>query len=130
MVDVDDFKAVNDTYGHAAGDATLRAIGAVIRGHVREADLCARYGGDEFVLALAGCDREEAERRSRQLQEAVGDAPLELEGGPGRRIHVTISVGVGVGPEDGRTIEALMAAADRRMYADKAARRRWRQGAA
>ena len=76
MIDLDDFKAVNDGHGHQAGDAALTAVATALRSHIRGSDFCARYGGDEFVSVLAGCDRAEAEHRARRLQHAVSRVQL------------------------------------------------------
>jgi diguanylate cyclase (GGDEF)-like protein len=121
MIDIDDFKAVNDGHGHQKGDDALKAVAETIRTHVRGTDFCARYGGDEFVVVLAGCDRPEAEERAHYIQEAVGRVVLEATDGD----HVTlgISVGVSVFPVDGTNIESLITAADRRMYLNKSGRR-------
>ena len=121
MIDLDDFKAVNDGHGHQKGDAALHAVASAIREHVRGSDFCARYGGDEFVAVLSGCDRAEAELRARDLQNAV--ARVEFESARGSVLTLGISVGVSVFPDDGTTIDALITAADRRMYLDKSARR-------
>jgi diguanylate cyclase (GGDEF)-like protein/putative nucleotidyltransferase with HDIG domain len=121
MIDLDDFKAVNDGHGHQTGDAALTAVATAIRSHIRGTDFCARYGGDEFVTVLAGCDRNEAEHRARRLQYAV--SRIQLPGEGGRVLSLGISVGVSVFPEDGTTIETLIASADRQMYVDKARRR-------
>lgn len=121
MIDLDNFKAVNDGHGHPTGDAALQSVATVIRAHVRESDFCARHGGDEFVVVLSGCDRTEAERRASDLQDAVGS--LHVETTRGAILRLGISVGVSVFPEDGTTIATLIAAADRYMYADKSNRR-------
>jgi diguanylate cyclase (GGDEF)-like protein/putative nucleotidyltransferase with HDIG domain len=121
MIDLDDFKAVNDGHGHQTGDAALTAVATAIRSHIRGTDFCARYGGDEFVAVLAGCDRHEAEHRARRLQYAV--SRIQLPGEGGRVLSLGISVGVSVFPEDGTTIEMLIASADRQMYSDKSQRR-------
>ena len=120
MVDVDGFKAVNDGYGHATGDAALQALAAVMRGQVRDSDFCARCGGDEFVVVLPGCDRAAGETRAADLQQAVADLRLETAHG---LLKFGISVGVSALPEDGPTVATLIAAADERMYQDKAYRR-------
>jgi diguanylate cyclase (GGDEF)-like protein/putative nucleotidyltransferase with HDIG domain len=121
MIDLDDFKAVNDGHGHQKGDAALHAVAAAIRHHVRGSDFCARYGGDEFVAVLSGCDRAEAEQRARHLQQAVAQVPFASASGA--VLNLGISVGVSVFPDDGTSIDALITAADRRMYLDKSARR-------
>jgi diguanylate cyclase (GGDEF)-like protein/putative nucleotidyltransferase with HDIG domain len=121
MIDLDDFKAVNDGHGHQIGDAALTAVATAIRSHIRGSDFCARYGGDEFVAVLSSCDRREADHRARRLQHAV--SRIQLPGEGGRVLSLAISVGVAVFPEDGTTIEALIAAADRQMYGDKSRRR-------
>jgi diguanylate cyclase (GGDEF)-like protein len=121
MIDVDGFKAVNDGYGHPTGDAALASVAGVIRAHVREGDFCARYGGDEFVVVLPGCDRAAGETRGAELQHAV-DA-LQLPS-PEGTLRLGISVGVSAFPADGDTMPSLIAVADRRMYLDKAGRRR------
>jgi diguanylate cyclase (GGDEF)-like protein/putative nucleotidyltransferase with HDIG domain len=121
VIDLDDFKTINDAHGHQKGDAALHAVARTIRAHVRDSDFCARYGGDEFVAVLAGCDRVEAEQRARELQDAVAHVPFKSN--HGESLNLGISAGVSVFPEDGTTIDALIAAADRQMYLNKSARR-------
>ncbi|MDH4066649.1 MAG: GGDEF domain-containing protein, partial [Acidobacteriota bacterium] len=92
-----------------------------LRRHIRATDFCARYGGDEFVVALSCQDRAEAERRAVDLQRAVARRQVTTPGGA--TIPLSISVGVSVSGEDGETFETLLEAADRRMYEDKHRRR-------
>jgi diguanylate cyclase (GGDEF)-like protein/putative nucleotidyltransferase with HDIG domain len=122
VLDLDDFKSINDTYGHLAGDRALREVAASLRKTTRPYDMCIRYGGDEFVVLLASCGRIEAEERRRTFQEMVEAITFETENG--ESIPLGISAGVGVFPEDGDTYERLLARADRRMYKDKAGRKR------
>ncbi len=121
VLDLDRLKAVNDTYGHEAGDRALRAIGAVLRSTVRETDLCARFGGDEFVIVLWDCDPHDEARRVAEVQNAVAAYPFEPH--PGVRLPLSISAGCARFPQDGVTVGELVVAADARMYQDKAERR-------
>jgi diguanylate cyclase (GGDEF)-like protein/putative nucleotidyltransferase with HDIG domain len=121
VLDMDRLKEINDTYGHEAGDRALRAIGAVLKSTVRQNDLCARFAGDEFVVVLWDCSPENEARRMQELQAAVGAHPFEPR--PGVRVPLSISAGPARFPVDGSTFEELLAAADARMYRDKAGRR-------
>jgi diguanylate cyclase (GGDEF)-like protein len=120
VVDVDHFKAVNDRFGHAAGDRVLTAVAGTLAGAVREGDTAARLGGEEFVLVLPGAGREQALERAEQVRRAVAAGRLVLDGASA---GVTVSVGVAVCPADGTTAAALLEAADRALYTAKAAGR-------
>jgi diguanylate cyclase (GGDEF)-like protein len=121
VLDLDRLKEINDTYGHEVGDRALRTIGNVLRATVRQNDLCARFGGDEFIVVLWGCLPENEARRVADLQNAVAAHPFEPR--PGVRVSLSISAGAARFPEDGATFEELLAAGDERMYRDKASRR-------
>ena len=121
VLDLDRLKEINDTYGHDAGDRALRAIGAVLASTVRKSDLCARFAGDEFIVVLWDCSPEHEARRVAEVQNAVSAYPFEPR--PGVRVSLSISAGPARFPEDGTTFEDLLAAADERMYRDKAGRR-------
>ena len=121
VMDIDEFKAVNDTHGHQAGDRALREVAVALQAGLRSYDLCVRYAGDEFIIVLTDCSREAAETKRRELQERVADIRFEVR--PGRSIRLAASAGVAVFPHDGSSYESLLADADQRMYRDKAARR-------
>jgi len=110
--DLDLFKDYNDRYGHAAGDAALRATARVIESCTRRADLAARYGGEEFVVLLPGASRVEALAIAGRIRAAIADRYAQ-DGG------LTISIGVATLPEDAGDKEALLEAADRAMYEAK-----------
>jgi len=122
VLDLNGFKDINDTYGHYAGDRALREVSSVLRALIRPYDICARYAGDEFVIVLAGCGRDEAENKRRELQHGI--ERIVFEAAPGNAVPMSISAGVAVFPHDGETYEELLATADRRMYQDKSTRRR------
>jgi diguanylate cyclase (GGDEF)-like protein len=117
LMDIDRFKSVNDLYGHAAGDAVLQRLAAVIREAFRAEDVVARWGGEEFVLGLFGSTAfSGAERLVTVLETVRQELFTSPEGVP---IHVTFSAGVAEFARDGETIEQLCEAADRALYAAK-----------
>jgi diguanylate cyclase (GGDEF)-like protein/putative nucleotidyltransferase with HDIG domain len=118
LLDLDDFKGINDEYGHLVGDHALQEVAKVLQQSTRSYDTCIRYGGDEFVILLPSCDRHEAEERCGDLQRTV--AALSLRSQDGRDIPLRVSAGASVFPEDGETYERLLVRADRRMYRNKA----------
>jgi len=120
MLDVDHFKDVNDTYGHAAGDEMLRAIAAELLEGTRRCDITCRYGGDEFVVVLPNAGSNSAMARA----EAWRTRLAEVMGGIGDgRVNATVSMGVATFPEHATTMDDLVAAADRAVYASKDAGR-------
>jgi diguanylate cyclase (GGDEF)-like protein/putative nucleotidyltransferase with HDIG domain len=127
VMDLDNFKGINDTFGHHVGDRALREVAGVLRAAIRPYDICVRYAGDEFIVVLSGCGGDEAERKRLELQQAVDD--LEFEPRPGKHLPLAISVGAAVFPHDGDSYETLLATADSRMYRDKTGRKRRGPGA-
>ncbi len=121
VMDLDDFKDINDSHGHHIGDRALREVATALRNAIRPYDICVRYAGDEFIVVLSGCGRDEADNKRLELQAAI-DA-LQFEARPGKRLPLAISVGAAVFPHDGDTYEALLASADGRMYRDKGRRK-------
>jgi len=116
MADLDHFKAVNDTYGHQAGDEILREFGNLIRQSYRASDIYCRYGGEEFLILLPDMTLEKACKRTEHLREALAATPVVYGDS---QIHVTASFGVAAFPQNGRTREELIAAADQALYAAK-----------
>ncbi|MBY6017746.1 diguanylate cyclase [Halomonas denitrificans] len=112
-LDLDDFKLVNDRFGHEAGDAVLAEVAKRLQGSLRLHDLLARIGGDEFVIVLEETDFERAEQLAGRIKQAFARA-ITLPGG--ERVHQGISIGLASSPADGSDADALINAADRQMY--------------
>lgn len=115
LLDVDHFKQINDTHGHAGGDRVLSLLGALLREQLRTPDIPARWGGEEFVIALPNTDLAGSEVVAERLRVAVAKAGIEHAG---KSIPVTISVGVSVAHK-GETLESLTERTDQAMYAAK-----------
>jgi diguanylate cyclase (GGDEF)-like protein len=114
MLDLDDFKLVNDTFGHLFGDRVLTWVGELIRATLRVSDVPARYGGDEFAVILPDTDGEEARHAAERILDTFRDRPFVGEQrGP---LPIAASIGVATYPGDGRTATDLIAAADRALY--------------
>jgi diguanylate cyclase (GGDEF)-like protein len=117
MLDIDHFKTFNDGFGHAAGDEVLRALGTLIRTHLRAGDIACRYGGEEFVLILTEASKETAYQRAENIRQRVEGLEvryLDMALGP-----LTISLGVAIHPAHGRTRTEILAAADAALYKAK-----------
>jgi diguanylate cyclase (GGDEF)-like protein len=122
VMDLDNFKEINDTFGHHVGDRALREVAGVLRAAIRPYDICVRYAGDEFIVVLSGCGGDEAERKRLELQRAVDT--LQFEPRAGKVLPLAISIGAAIFPHDGDSYETLLATADSRMYRDKTRRKR------
>lgn len=116
MLDLDDLKPVNDTFGHPVGDRLLRGITDVIRKGVRQTDLAARYGGDEFVVLLPETVGRGALIVAEKLRSDIASLVLRVDA---RQIRTSVSIGLVAHPEDGATTDDLMAAVDAAMYESK-----------
>ena len=116
MLDLNDFKSINDTMGHVAGDAILTELGRVLKGTCRENDIVARIGGDEFVMFLPGVfDRQTGKRKIGEIQESLRTVRISTWGIRG----IKASIGAALCPEDGMDYGTLYKAADEAMYQAK-----------
>jgi diguanylate cyclase (GGDEF)-like protein len=117
MLDLDDFKLVNDTFGHLFGDRVLVHVAGIVRESLRASDIPARYGGDEFAIILPETDAEAARHVADRILAALRDGPFHAEG----RLPVPVqaSIGIAAHPVDGRTGTDLIAAADQALYDSK-----------
>ncbi len=115
MVDIDRFKQINDTRGHLVGDAVLREAAQRLKTAARRYDSVGRYGGEEFLVVLPGCDGEAAEAQAERLREAIGGVPFTSSGRP---IPVTVSLGISCSPPSAP--ETLLRNADDALYEAKA----------
>ncbi len=108
MMDLDDFKGFNDTYGHQAGDKMLNEVAKILRKSIRETDIAARYGGEEFAVILPGTDLENAMKVAERIRTTIST-----------RCGITVSIGVSSFPEYASTAETLIQTADRALYKAK-----------
>jgi diguanylate cyclase (GGDEF)-like protein/PAS domain S-box-containing protein len=120
MLDIDRFKAFNDTYGHDAGDLLLKKLGEVLQSEVRSSDISCRYGGEEFLIVMPGALLETGYERAEHLRAKFLALNVEHHG---VRLDATLSLGVASYPQHGDTWEKVMHSADQAMYAAKAAGR-------
>jgi diguanylate cyclase (GGDEF)-like protein len=117
MIDLDEFKKVNDTYRHAAGDTALRSIAQLLKTHVRQIDIVTRYGGEEFAVLLPGASVEEATRAAERLRATSESTPVAID--ETLSLQVTLSVGVALYPDHAKTREELLAHGDEALYEAK-----------
>lgn len=117
MMDIDDFKMINDTYGHEAGDRVLHEIGKTLSQNTRQSDLLCRYGGEEFLIALYDASKEEAYKQIESLRQQIEKMVVSF----GHNIlgSFSASFGIAICPEDGDTMEKVIAAADTALYQSK-----------
>jgi diguanylate cyclase (GGDEF)-like protein len=117
MLDSDSLKVVNDRYGHEAGNRLIKLMVKCVQGQLRDTDLLARYGGDEFIVLLPQTTAEGAETVATRVRQLVEAAVLTTDERP---VNATVSIGVASYPEHGRDLPSVMERADQALYASKA----------
>jgi diguanylate cyclase (GGDEF)-like protein len=123
LIDLDHFKEINDTHGHEAGDSVLREVAGAVRASVRSYDHCARWGGEEILVAAPGIGREGAGALAEKLRSVI--AAVAVPSPAAEVLRVTCSVGACV-VEPGESLDSSLARADRALYRAKAeGRNRW-----
>ena len=120
ILDIDDFKKLNDTCGHHNGDIVLREIAHILKDSSRENDYACRYGGEEFAIILTQTTTDQGMVIAERIREKVAGHPFQLSADAGgQKLHVTMSIGLGTFPEDAQTKGELIAKADKAMYIAK-----------
>lgn len=121
FIDLNGFKKINDTYGHAVGDEVLIHIVDILRKNTRGNEVLARYGGDEFIIFLPRTTKEEAEKLAQRAAKELSSSPYIMKND---KIALSFSVGVAGYPEDGYNLDEIMMAADQKMYEQKKAEKK------
>lgn len=117
MIDIDFFKIVNDTYGHDVGDRAIRALSNTILNSIRESDIAFRYGGEEFLIILYGCDPDKVKNKAELIRTNFEKAVIET--GNGKTFNKTISIGASVFPNDSTSVWSCIKFSDIALYAAK-----------
>jgi diguanylate cyclase (GGDEF)-like protein len=116
MIDADELKAINDKHGHLAGTQMIRQMAKLITSIIRKSDICARYGGDEFVILFTETDRRDVTAVVERIVAGMAATPFDFEG---KKLFTTLSAGIAGYPEDGPDVRTVMANADQAMYESK-----------
>ena len=122
MIDIDNFKAFNDTYGHATGDRVLQTVARAMKDALRKPDICSRHGGEEFAVLLPSTPGENAYYVAERVRRTLSGTRYTGLGLPAE-VNITISVGVATCPRDATVLDELMELADKALYRAKAAGR-------
>jgi len=117
IMDIDDFKKFNDFYGHDTGDEVLKLVANTVRNHLRKIDLFFRFGGEEFIVLLPGAGREASERTAERIREVVSAAGFNTD--EGKSLHITLTIGGCVYPDDADNEKELFRKADRMLLEAK-----------
>jgi two-component system cell cycle response regulator len=120
MIDIDDFKRMNDTYGHPAGDAVLKGLVDELNVNVRDIDVVCRYGGEEFAIIFPETPADKAQDVMTRLRACVAAREFVIDE-KGTSVRITVSSGVAVYPQDGASAVDLIGKADAALYAAKKA---------
>jgi two-component system cell cycle response regulator len=120
LFDIDHFKSVNDTYGHAAGDTVLQAIGQRASANLRGTDMVARFGGEEFVVVMSDTSRELAAMVAERIRECIAIEPIQIPHSDAAGVTVTVSIGVATAGLEDVTPDDILRRADTAMYRAKA----------
>ena len=120
VLDLDRFKSVNDTYGHAAGDVVLQVVASRIKDNLRGVDMVARIGGEEFLVVMPDTHLDDARQTAERLCRVIDSSPIALAGGKGSA-DISLSIGVSMGGLHGavRTVDQLIESADHALYLAK-----------
>lgn len=117
VMDLNNFKSINDQYGHKVGDDVLIKVSRILQGEMRKYDTCIRYGGDEFVAFLYNADRKMSEKVAARIKKSIQSLAVRI--GSSREVRLGISIGMSLYPEDGCELNQLFTVADSQMYNDK-----------
>ncbi len=117
FIDLDNFKPINDSYGHLSGSGVLRQVADLLRDELREVDSVARYGGDEFVVLLLGASTSDSARVAERIRKVIAEHPFKAEAG--EVVRITCSIGLAAYPQHGSDKETLIRKADESMYVSK-----------
>jgi diguanylate cyclase (GGDEF)-like protein len=114
MIDIDNFKQINDTFGHLFGDKILNKLGDIVKSIIRETDLAARYGGEEFSIVMSNTGLEEAAEIAERMRKAISAYNFDI-----KELPTTVSIGIAVYPLDSTSLQDLISNADRALYRAK-----------
>ena len=117
MLDIDNFKSFNDSYGHQVGDKVLQSLADIISKNSRPSDFCVRFGGDEFIILLPETSQKQALQIAANLKNKVEKSSISLTNN--EEIHYTTSIGVATYPENGSEQTSILNAVDKAMYRSK-----------
>lgn len=119
MIDLDDFKALNDLYGHVVGDRVLKALGELLQEMMRSSDVCGRYGGDEFLVILPQTTCLDAAAAAERLRKEIALYPFRAGSAEAQACHLTVSIGVYSTPFSNQNIEEIVDLTDAALYRAK-----------